>query len=110
MGAYLAGYWGFTRWKHTNDLIMINGRLKTEWFSAKIEEQNVLNHINIVAFNGKSDTVVDPQSQSKCIEYCKNNNLNAEFHELDGGHELTNEHVNKIKNWLITLGYRNVEN
>jgi len=108
MGAYLAGYWAFTRWKHANDLLMINGRLKTEWFKSKIEDQDVLNHIQIVAFNGNSDTIVDPETQREMINYCKEHKLNAQYHELNGGHELTNEHLIQIKDWLLSLGYRNV--
>ncbi|TNE72872.1 hypothetical protein EP331_06290 [bacterium] len=110
MGAYLAGYWGFTRWKHTNDIVMLNGRMKAELFKSKIEEQDVLKHINVVAFHGKNDSVVNPVHQKEMIEYIAGNGIKASFIEVDGGHKLSKTIIEKSLNWLLELGYRKYKN
>lgn len=110
MGAYLAGYWGCTRWKHTNDIIMLNGRLKAELFKLKVEEQEVLRHINIAAFHGKEDTIVEPHKQKEMMDYLVKHHIKAEFHEVEGGHALTETLINATINWMIHLGFRKVKN
>lgn len=110
MGAYLAGYWGCTRWKHTNDIIMLNGRLKAELFTSKVEEQKVLRHINFVAFNGKNDTIVDPKKQKEMMDYLANHHIKAEFHEVETGHALTESLIHATINWMLDLGFRKVKN
>lgn len=109
MGAYLAGYWALTRWKHTNDVIMISGRLKTEWFESRITENRHVDHMNIIAFHGKNDSIVDALKQRECIEFCKENGLKAEFHEIETNHELNSRLTEPVFNWLINLGYRKVD-
>lgn len=109
MGAYLAGYWALTRWKHTNDVIMIGGRLKTEWFEHKMKDAEVLKHMNIVAFHGKNDTVIEAHRQKEAIEYCKTNGLNASFYEINATHTLDNRLIEPTLQWLLNLGYRKVD-
>jgi predicted esterase len=110
MGAYLAGYWGCTRWKHTNDIIMLNGRLKAELFKLKVEEQEVLRHINIVAFHGKDDKIVEPSRQKAMMDYMAQHQIKATFHDVEGGHELSTTLTESAIKWMLDLGFRKVNN
>ncbi len=102
MGAYLAGYFGLSRWKHTNELIIIGGRIKTEVFKSHWERRK---HINILALHGKSDDKVLPTPQEEQIKFLKEKGLNAEFQMLDEAHGLSRRYLKKAKQWLIEKGY-----
>lgn len=108
MGAYLAGYWAFSRWKHTSDLVMINGRLKTELFKEKIETKDYFSHLNILALNGLQDIVVEAKKQQIEIELINQFGLNGTYIGLDESHKLSTNLVESAKNWLINLGYRKI--
>jgi predicted esterase len=106
MGAYQAGYFGFTRWKHTNELIMINGRLKVEFFKERNWEKR--KHLNILAIHGSKDEIVSGQEQKDSIEVAQKKGLKAHYQEVNAGHKLTPSYFAKISQWLITNGYETV--
>lgn len=97
MGAYMAGYFALSRWKHVTDVIMIGGRIKTELFRKRLD--NTL-HINILAIHGKNDAEVLPEPQKHEIEYLREKGLKAEFIEVDAGHELSRKYINAALKWL----------
>lgn len=102
MGGYLAGYFGLSRWKHVNDIIVINGRIKTEVFKTRWPSRK---HINILALNGASDETVKPESQKEAITFLKEKGLNASFRLMEGGHGLSNVYLKESRKWLIENGY-----
>ena len=108
MGAYQAGYFGFTRWKHTNELIMIGGRLKVEFFKDRNWDKR--KHLNIMALHGSKDEVVSGQEQKASIELAQKKGLNANYVEINSGHKLTKSHLLKIQQWLVKLGYETADN
>jgi len=106
MGAYQAGYFGFTRWKHTNELIMIGGRLKVEFFKDRNWEKR--KHLNILALHGSKDEIVKGKEQKDSIDLAQQKGLNASYEELNTGHKLTSAYFTKISQWLIEHGYETV--
>jgi predicted esterase len=107
MGAYQAGYFGFTRWKHTNELVMIGGRLKVEFFKERNWEKR--KHLNILALHGSKDEIVNGHDQKESIETARKKGLNASYVEINSGHKLTPSYLSKISQWLITNGYETVD-
>jgi len=107
MGAYQAGYFGFTRWKHANELIMIGGRFKVEFFKERNWEKR--KHLNILALHGSKDEIVKSKEQKESIELAHKKGLNASFVEINSGHKLTKAYFSKIRKWLIDLGYETVD-
>lgn len=103
MGAYLAGYFGFTRWKHTNELVMINGRLKTEFFAERKWEKR--KHLNILALHGTDDQVVSYEAQEKCILEAQQKGLKAEMKGIPAGHEMAEAYTAALREWLLGQGY-----
>lgn len=106
MGAYQAGYFGFTRWKHTNELIMIGGRLKVEFFNDRNWEKR--KHLNILALHGSSDEIVNGKKQKDSIDLAKAKGLNASYVEVKSGHKLTSSYFTKISKWLLEHEYETV--
>jgi predicted esterase len=106
MGAYQAGYFGFTRWKHTNELIMIGGRLKVEFFNDRNWEKR--KHLNILALHGSSDEIVNGKKQKESIDLAKAKGLNASYVEVKSGHKLTSSYFTKISKWLLEHEYETV--
>jgi predicted esterase len=107
MGAYQAGYFGFTRWKHTNELIMIGGRLKVEFFKDRNWDKR--KHLNILAIHGSKDEIVSGKEQRESIEYAQKKGLNAQYLEINSGHKLTRAYFAKIRQWLVEMGYETTD-
>lgn len=105
-GGYMAGYFGTSRWKHTNELIVVNGRIKAELLSKKWDK---LSHQNILAIHSRDDTVVSAQSQLESIEKLKSHNVNARLQLVPGDHMLRSTHIKKSVDWLISIGYSKVD-
>lgn len=103
MGAYQAGYFGFTRWKHTNELVMIGGRFKVEFFKERNWEKR--KHLNILAVHGTKDEVVDPNEQKASIDVASKKGLNAEYVSVNAGHKLNRAYFTTVKRWLADKGY-----
>jgi predicted esterase len=106
MGGYQAGYFGITRWKHTNEMILIGARYKTEILTAS--KWSRLRHQNVLAIHGKKDSVVDPTSQQKEIENFLSRGINASFIPVSGGHKLSLAALDEASRWLVSLGYTKV--
>lgn len=102
MGGYLAGYFGLSRWKHTNELISISARIKAEAFETQWDNRK---HINVLAIHGNADDHVEPNRQQEMIDFLKSKGLNALFKEIKGEHILTLPYLKVAKQWLEQLGY-----
>lgn len=103
MGGYQAGYFALSRWKHTNELIVIGGRIKTEVVTEN-GWQN-LKHLNVLALHGAGDEQVKPEPQQESIGMMRANGVNAEFQATDGGHALTPDQLAASLGWLKKMGY-----
>ena len=103
MGGYQGGYFALSRWKHTNELIVIGGRIKTEIVTEN-GWQN-LKHLNVLALHGASDEQVKPEPQADSIRQLKEIGVNAEFELLEGGHALTPDALAASVRWLKKMGY-----
>lgn len=105
MGGYMAGYFGTSRWKHTNELIVISGRIKTELLGTKWPK---LKHQNVLAIHGLEDEIVSAEAQKEQIEKMVQKQIKAEFKGLNEGHKLSPKMIQTASKWLITMGYENV--
>lgn len=103
MGGYQAAYFGTSRWKHTNEIIVIGGRIKTELLATKF---NKLKHQNILALHGKKDEFVEAEKQKEQIEILQSKKIKASYLELNEGHKLTARYVTEAAKWLEKLGYQ----
>lgn len=102
MGGYQAAYFAFTRWKHTNELIVIGGRVKTELLAAKWPR---IRHIKVLAVHGELDDIVHPDTQRQQIEILRNKGLDATFSIHPQGHAITPSVLKTVDNWLKKNGY-----
>jgi len=105
MGGYLAGYFGLSRWKHVNDLIVIGARIKTEVFEVK---EGHYDHMNVLALHGAGDKSVKSGPQKKSVARLEEWGANVTFKEINDGHKLTKSYVKELCRWLIELGYNKV--
>lgn len=102
MGGYLAGYFALSRWKHVNDLVVVGGRIKTEVFE---DRKGSYDHMNVLALHGSKDTSVKSSPQKKCCEQLSDWGAKVTFEELDESHRLSSLFINKIRDWLLSVGY-----
>ena len=102
MGAYLAGYFGMSRWKHVNELIMVGGRLKTEVFENR---EHHYGHMNVLALHGRDDRRVKAETQEKSVERFGEWGARTTFKELSEGHRLTPAYIWEITDWLKSQSY-----
>jgi predicted esterase len=105
MGGYMAGYFGTSRWKHTNEIIIIGGRVKTELLTHKWKN---LTHQRILAIHGKNDNLVSPEAQKEEIEKMIQKKVKAEFIEINEGHALKPAHIKVAYDWLKKIGYKEI--
>lgn len=103
MGAYLAGYFALSRWKHVNDLIMIGGRLKTEIFEKR--EHNY-NHLHALALHGSKDERVKAEPQQKSMARLEEWGAAVTFKNLEAEHKLNEKYLLETGIWLKKLGYK----
>ena len=103
MGGYVGGYFGLTRWKHTNALILAGCRLKTEVVAG---DWNDRKHIRILALHGKNDNSVLYEPQQKEIEFLSTKGLHAELKLLNEGHELSDKYLDESRKWLLLQGFK----
>jgi predicted esterase len=106
MGGYMAGYFGTSRWKHTNELIVINGRIKTELLATKWPN---LKHQKVLAIHGLKDEIVSPDSQKEHIQKMVANGVDAEFLGVNESHKLSAAMIKKATDWLLKHGYGLIE-
>jgi predicted esterase len=102
MGGYLAGYFGLTRWKHVNEMIVIGARIKTEVLHDKWDH---VQHLNILALHGKKDDSVLPGPQEEEVKKMKQNGLRAELKLLDESHSFNKRYIMEAVDWLKKNGY-----
>ncbi|MCC5925440.1 MAG: hypothetical protein JJU41_02670 [Bacteroidetes bacterium] len=108
MGGYQAGYFGMTRWKHTNDMIVIAGRIKTEVLTqTRISN---MKHQQILAIHGSKDEIVQLAPQQAAIDFLKSKNVQAEIRVLNETHKLNSKYIHAAHNWLMEKGYELLEN
>lgn len=105
MGGYLAGYFGLSRWKHTNELIVMGCRIKTELFEGRFDS---LTSQNILALHGAEDDQVAPDRQQEAIEELAHHGVNAVYREIAAGHKLSDTYFDEITAWLKELGYTSI--
>lgn len=105
MGGYLGGYFGLTRWKHTNGMILCGCRIKTEVVTDNWSDRE---HIKILALHGKSDDQVSAEPQRKEIEFLKKKGLKAEMRLLDEGHSLGQNYIVEAHKWLISMQFKEI--
>jgi len=102
MGGYLAGYFGLSRWKHVNDLIVVGGRIKTEVFE---DHPGQYEHMNVLALHGKQDTSVKSHPQKESCNQLQQWGAKVTFKELEESHVLSSLFIHEIKQWLLARGY-----
>lgn len=105
MGGYMAGYFGTSRWKHTNEIIVIGGRIKTELLANKWKN---ITHQRILAIHGKNDAWVNPDAQKAEIDKMIQKKIQAEFLSVNEGHSLKSSHLKVAYKWLQKLGYKEI--
>lgn len=108
MGAYLAGYWALTRWKHTNKVIMMSGRFKTELIADLNDKKECYEHMSVLGIHGENDSVVRPEPQKKAINEWCDAGLKGLFNKIEGDHKLSQNYITVAKNWLISNNYRTI--
>lgn len=103
MGAYQGGYFALSRWKHTNDLIMIGGRLKSEVFSEKRIKK--CRHMNVIGIHGTHDKTVPAEAQREALDILKEQGVPTRFIEIDSEHKITDEVFDTTLKLLAEIGY-----
>jgi predicted esterase len=103
MGGYMAGYFGTSRWKHTNELVVISGRIKTELLGTKWQN---LKHQKVLAIHGLKDEIVSPDSQKEHIQKMADKGIDALFMGVNEGHKLSAHMVKMTIDWLNRMGYQ----
>ncbi|NGP88085.1 alpha/beta hydrolase [Fodinibius halophilus] len=103
MGGYLAGYFGLSRWKNIQDLIIVGARIKTELFEDK---KHHFDHMNVLALHGTKDGSVKSAPQKKCCSQLSEWGANVTFKELEESHALSSLFLQEIKEWMLDLGYQ----
>lgn len=105
MGGYVGGYFGLTRWKHTNAMILTGCRIKTEVVAG---EWNNRRHIKILALHGKNDDNVLADRQEQEIAFLKERGLQADIKLLNGGHSLNQDYLDESLKWLLSLKFKEI--
>lgn len=103
MGAYLAGYFSISRWKHVNDLVVIGGRIKTEAFTKK--KLAKASHINVIGIHGDKDELISAEKCKAEFIKLKESGFNAIFKKVNGSHKLTNNMCSTAISYLEKSGY-----
>lgn len=102
MGAYLAGYFALSRWRHVNDLVMIGGRLKTEVFEGRDHNYD---HLRVLALHGSHDRRVEAEPQRKCVDRLGEWGAETTFKSVNAAHTLDSRYVEETMDWLQKYGY-----
>lgn len=105
MGGYLAGYFALSRWKHVNELVVIGGRIKTEVFE---DRRGTYGHMNVLALHGSDDESVKSEPQRESARALEQMGANVTFKELPEAHGLNKIYLSATKEWLKSLGYKEI--
>jgi predicted esterase len=106
MGAYLGGYFAFSRYKHTHDLIMAGGRLKSEFLKEQLKKGK---HIRVLSVHGRNDPVVNYETQEEEMKRLNRMGINATSIIHAGGHQLKQAQIAEIHKWMLLNGYSKSE-
>jgi predicted esterase len=106
MGGYQAGYFGMTRWKHTNEVVLIGARYKTEILTSS--KWSRLTHQHVLAVHARKDSIVSFESQRKEIQNFLSKKVDAEMISVPGGHKLSRQALDETMLWLTSKGYSKV--
>jgi predicted esterase len=107
MGGYQAGFFGFTRWKHTNELVMVGARFMDDMFKDRNWQKR--KHLNILAVHGTQDEIVSCESQKKSILAAQQKGLNASITTLKKDHKLSKSYLDVVRVWLTEHGYQQID-
>jgi predicted esterase len=106
MGAYLGGYFAFSRYKHTNDLVMAGGRLKSEFLKGQIKKGR---HIRVLSVHGLDDDITEYEAQIAEMQNLSDKGINATTFTYKGGHTLKSAQISEIQSWLLDNGYTGID-
>ncbi len=97
MGGYQAGYFALSRPNYIDKLIVIGGRIKTEFFPHH-------NYPNLTALvlHGRNDRFVNIQRALESAERLRKMGAAVCFCDLEEGHRLTKPYILKTQKWLKT--------
>lgn len=95
MGGYQTGYVALSRPDIIDEMIVVGGRIKTEYFS-----QNTYPDLKVLIVHGINDRAVSIQSVKKSAEELRQLKAAVNFYKLDEGHRLTQPYIIQIKKWL----------
>ena len=104
MGATQAGYFGFTRWKHTNELILIGGRFYQEWFEER--DWNKRQTLEVLACIPSSETDPD-QIRETALVKARDRGLNLRIEKINPSAKVLEYALPLIQPWLLSRGYVN---
>lgn len=96
MGGYLAGYYALSRQPAIDNLIVIGGRIKTEWFA-----DGNYNNLNALVLHGLNDKSVDVATAEKSMKELQNMGTCVTFKALNEAHRLNQTYIDEAKNWLL---------
>jgi predicted esterase len=105
MGGYVGGYFGLTRWKHTNAMILTGCRIKTEVVSGDWDDRK---HIKVLALHGKNDDHVAYERQEQEIALLREKGLQADIKLLEKGHGLSRVYLDEALKWLLSIGFKEI--
>ncbi len=99
MGGYLAGYFALSRPDLIKNLIVIGGRIKTEWFTDHRYED-----LNVLALHGSKDNSVKASSAKKSALELEKKGAAVTFRSIEEGHRLSQKYVNEAGEWMSRQG------
>ncbi len=95
MGAYLGGYFALSRPELVDNLIVIGGRIKTEWFTGSNYEK-----LKVLALYGTKDTAVVLPDVKKSCKDLEKMGASVTFKTLDQKHRLNDEYIEQVREWM----------
>lgn len=96
MGGYLAGYYALSRPEIVDNLIVIGGRIKTEWFTG-----NRYDGLNVLALHGSLDKSVGVSPAEKSSFELEAKGASVTFKAMEEGHRLSEAYITEVEEWLM---------
>ncbi len=103
MGGYLAGYFALSRPEIVDNLIVIGGRIKTEWFT-----DNSYESLNVLALYGTEDTAVVLDDVKKSCKDLEKMGASVAFKTLKQKHPLNDEYIELARSWMLENNFKEV--
>lgn len=95
MGGYQAGYFALSRPNYVDDLVVIGGRIKTEFFS-----NHHYPNLTTLVLHGRKDRSVNIRQAQESAERLREMGADVNFYGLEEGHRLTEPYIIKTREWL----------